>query len=139
MGALDNYSLVFVVFINFFGQLKDWVGQVLYLVSCSKGQVKKYVNVEACCTYQTPPCETSERINFNVIDKITINLFFIKKMSQNVWVTIMPFGPVTLIFYWPKIFFQALYIYIHMYKYICKAIWWVPLAGTKQFIILEYL
>ena len=25
-------------------------------------------------------------------------------MSQNVWATIMPFGPVTLIFYWPKIF-----------------------------------
>ena len=28
--------------------------------------------------------------------------FFHKKMSQNVWATIMPFGPVTLIFYWPK-------------------------------------
>ena len=27
-------------------------------------------------------------------------------MSQNVWATIMPFGPVTLIFYWPKIFFR---------------------------------
>ena len=48
MGALDNYSLVFVIFINFFGQLKDWVGQVLFLVSCPKGQVEKYVNVEAC-------------------------------------------------------------------------------------------
>jgi hypothetical protein len=23
MGTLDNYSLVFVIFINFFGQLKD--------------------------------------------------------------------------------------------------------------------
>ena len=23
-------------------------------------------------------------------------------MSQNDWATIMPFGPVTLIFYWPK-------------------------------------
>ena len=23
-------------------------------------------------------------------------------MSQNFWATIMPFGPVTLIFYWPK-------------------------------------
>ena len=23
-------------------------------------------------------------------------------MSQNVWATIMPFEPVTLIFYWPK-------------------------------------
>ena len=32
----------------FFGQLKDWVGQVLFLVSCPKGQVKKNVNVEAC-------------------------------------------------------------------------------------------
>jgi hypothetical protein len=41
-------SLVFVIFINFFGQLKDWVGQVLFLVSCPKGQVEKYVNVEAC-------------------------------------------------------------------------------------------
>jgi len=42
-----NYSLVFVIFINFFGQLKDLVGQVLFLVSCPKGQIKKYVNVEA--------------------------------------------------------------------------------------------
>jgi hypothetical protein len=51
-------------------------------------------------------------MNFNVIDKKTINLktvyilklmsFFHKKMSQNLWATIMPFGPVTLIFYWPK-------------------------------------
>ena len=47
VGALDNYSLVFVIFINFVGQLKDWVGQVLFLVSCPKGQVEKYVNVEA--------------------------------------------------------------------------------------------
>ena len=46
MGALDNYSLVFVIFINLFRQLKDWVGQVLFLVSCPKGQVEKYVNVE---------------------------------------------------------------------------------------------
>ena len=30
---------------------------------------------------------------------------FHKKMSQNLWATIMPFGPVTLIFYWPKHFF----------------------------------
>jgi hypothetical protein len=30
VGALDNYSLVFVIFINFLGQLKDWVGQVLF-------------------------------------------------------------------------------------------------------------
>ena len=50
MGALDNYSLVFVIFINFFGQLKYWVGQVLFLVSCPKGQVEKYVNVEAWFT-----------------------------------------------------------------------------------------
>ena len=28
--------------------------------------------------------------------------FFQNKMSQNYWATIMPFGPVTLIFYWPK-------------------------------------
>ena len=59
------------------------------------------------------PRETSERMNVNVIDKKTINLktvyilisdvfFFINKMSQNVWATIMPFGPMTLIFYWPK-------------------------------------
>jgi hypothetical protein len=47
VGALDNYSLVFVFFIKFFGHLKDWVGQVLFLVSCPKGQVEKYVNVEA--------------------------------------------------------------------------------------------
>ena len=47
VGVLDNYSLVFVIFINFFRQLKDWVGQVLFLVSCPKGQVEKYVNAEA--------------------------------------------------------------------------------------------
>jgi hypothetical protein len=47
VGTLDNYSLVFVIFINIFGQLKDCVGQVLFLVSCPKGQVEKYVNVEA--------------------------------------------------------------------------------------------
>jgi hypothetical protein len=44
----DNFSLVFIIFINLFGQLRDWVGQVLFLVSCSKGQVKKNDNVEAC-------------------------------------------------------------------------------------------
>ena len=33
--------------------------------------------------------------------------FFHKKMSQNLWATIMPFGPVTLIYYWPKIFFSG--------------------------------
>jgi hypothetical protein len=48
VGVLDNYSLVFVIFINFFGQLKDWVGKVHFLVSCPKGQVEKYVNVDAC-------------------------------------------------------------------------------------------
>jgi hypothetical protein len=47
VGALDKYSLVFAIFIKFFGQLKDWVGQVLFLVSCPKGQVEKCVNVEA--------------------------------------------------------------------------------------------
>ena len=31
--------------------------------------------------------------------------FFKKKMSQNDWATILPFGPVTLIFYWPNNFF----------------------------------
>jgi hypothetical protein len=36
-----------LIFIIFFGQLKDSVGQVLFLVSCPKGQVEKYVNVEA--------------------------------------------------------------------------------------------
>jgi hypothetical protein len=30
--------------------------------------------------------------------------FFHKKMSQNLWATIMPFGPVTC---WPKIFFSG--------------------------------
>ena len=30
-----------------------------------------------------------------------------KKMSQNDWATILPFGPVTLIFYWPKKFFVS--------------------------------
>ena len=58
VGALDNYSLVFVIFINFFGQLKDWVGQVLFLVSCLKGQVEKYVNVEAWLPVQTVPITT---------------------------------------------------------------------------------
>jgi hypothetical protein len=33
--------------------------------------------------------------------------FFQKKMSQNDWATILPFGPVTLIFYWPKKIFSG--------------------------------
>ena len=33
--------------------------------------------------------------------------FFPKKMSQNDWATILSFGPVTLIFYWPKNFFSG--------------------------------
>ena len=33
--------------------------------------------------------------------------FFHKKMSQNFWATNMPFGPVTLIFYWPKQIFSG--------------------------------
>jgi hypothetical protein len=49
VGALDNYSLVFVIFINFFGQL--WTKRLsrtsAFFVSCPKGQVEKYVNVEA--------------------------------------------------------------------------------------------
>jgi hypothetical protein len=58
------------------------------------------------------PRETSERMNFNVIDKKQLiwklliywylMSFFHKKMLQNVWATILPFGPMTLIFYWPK-------------------------------------
>jgi hypothetical protein len=65
------------------------------------------------------PRETSERMNFNVIDKkqliwklfiywYLMSFFHKKKMSQNVWVTIMPFGPVTLIFYWPNFFLSGL-------------------------------
>ena len=60
------------------------------------------------------PRETSERMNFNVIDKkqLTWKLFiywylmsfFYKKTSHNFWTTIMP---VTLIFYWPKKIFRA--------------------------------
>jgi hypothetical protein len=41
-------------------------------------------------------------MNFNVIDKklktvyiLISDVFFHKKMSQNFWATIMPFGPVT--------------------------------------------
>jgi hypothetical protein len=65
------------------------------------------------CTYQNyleeppNPRETSARINFNVIDKKTIDLYFIKKMSQNVWAIIMPFGPVTKFFTGPKKKFRA--------------------------------
>jgi hypothetical protein len=78
VGALDNYSLVFVIFINFFGQLKDWVGQVLFLVSCPKGQVEKYVNVEAW-TYIIFP------------HKIELFFFFmfaqIRICAKNIWDT----------------------------------------------------
>jgi hypothetical protein len=56
------------------------------------------------------PRETRERMNFNDIDKINLKTVYIlihvsdvfffhkKKMSQNVWATIMPFGSVTLNF-----------------------------------------
>ena len=57
VGAHDNYSLVFVIFINFFGQLKDWVWQVLFLVSCPKGQVEKYLNVETGIYDKTTHCD----------------------------------------------------------------------------------
>jgi hypothetical protein len=43
----DIYSFLCV-----FGQLKDSVGQVLFLVSCPKVQVEKYVNVEAWFLYK---------------------------------------------------------------------------------------
>ena len=33
--------------------------------------------------------------------------FLKKKMSQNDWATILPFGRVTLIFYWPKKYFSG--------------------------------
>ena len=36
----DNYSLVFVIFISFFGQLKDWVGQVLFLLVVRRDKLK---------------------------------------------------------------------------------------------------
>ena len=35
-----------------------------------------------------------------------MSFFHKQKMSQNVWATIMPFGPVTLIFYRPKNLFS---------------------------------
>ena len=59
VGALDNYSLVFLIFINFFVQLKDCVGQELFLVSCPKGQVEKYVNVKAWL----PVCSTCGKLH----------------------------------------------------------------------------
>ena len=77
------------------------------------------------CIYQNyleeppNPCETSERMNFNVIDikQLTWKLFiywylmsfFHKKMSQNFWATIMPFGPVTHFLLAPKFFFGPAY------------------------------
>ena len=45
MGTLDNYSLVFVIFINFFGQLE------------------KYVNVEACVALTQLP-EAQDKYNW---------------------------------------------------------------------------
>ena len=36
-----------------------------------------------------------------------MSFFHKKKRSQNLWATIMPFGPVTLIFYWPKQIFSG--------------------------------
>ena len=47
VGALDNYSPVFVIFINFFRTTKRLSRTSTFLVSCTKGQVEKYVNVEA--------------------------------------------------------------------------------------------
>jgi hypothetical protein len=65
VGTLGNYSLVFVIFINFFGQLKDWVGQILFVVSCPKGQVEKYVNVEKWGDFW----EKSIAINRNIVSR----------------------------------------------------------------------
>jgi hypothetical protein len=40
----DNCSLVFIIFINLFGQLKYWVGQVLFLVSLIKKIIERFWN-----------------------------------------------------------------------------------------------
>ena len=48
VGALDNYSLVFVIFIIFFQTTKRLSRTSTFLISCPKEQVEKYVNVEAC-------------------------------------------------------------------------------------------
>jgi hypothetical protein len=46
---LWNLKSVFFNVLNFASLFfKDRVGQVLFLASCPKGQVEKYVNVEAC-------------------------------------------------------------------------------------------
>ena len=42
--ALDNYSLVFVIFINFWEIEMD---KYFFQLAVRKGQVEKYVNVEA--------------------------------------------------------------------------------------------
>ena len=74
VGALDNYSLVFVIFINFFGQLKDWVRQVLFLVSCPKGQVERYVNVEACICHHPTHQQKSDFLILVLYDFIVQNI-----------------------------------------------------------------
>ena len=47
VGALDNYSLFFCNFYPFFRTTKRLSRTSTFLVSCPKGQVEKYVNVEA--------------------------------------------------------------------------------------------
>ena len=99
--ALDNYSLVFVIFINFFRQLKDWVGQVLFLVSCPKGQVEKYVNVETCTLCLLPYCTIffseffftfpifEKKVVFMAKKLLRISFFNFNSWLKNIWVDVV--------------------------------------------------
>jgi hypothetical protein len=64
--VLHKLLIIILWFLSFLlkilGQLKDWVGKVLFLVSCSKGQVKKNVNVEIC---------NAKTFMTSLIDKLT--------------------------------------------------------------------
>jgi hypothetical protein len=100
--ALDNYSLVFVIFINFCGQLKDWVGQVLFLVSCPKGQVEKYVNVEACRVLSTSTCDLEECLT--LIPYAMCNIYILYHVYRLLVVTSKP-----------NFYFQARLVNNYMY------------------------
>jgi hypothetical protein len=52
--------------------------------------------------WRAPTPDKKNTINLKTVYILISDVFLHKKMSQNLWATIMPFGPVTLIFYWPK-------------------------------------
>ena len=75
-------------------------------------------------------------INLKTVYLIS-DVFFHKKMSQNLWATIMPFGPVTLIFDWPKKKIQAGPQFRHCWLFIILIIYTIYYFAEKHMLCIK--